>query len=300
MSDCLVTTLKGVVDDPSLPHLGDIELGIVEGDKKGAVKVSSTTGGKIIAIGGNIVDSSGNSLGTEAPIPATNKDTTVLFDNKVTKVIIRCGYGVTTVCNADAYSYRWLRDLGAMKYHRGLTRVSFGGVEYGFVTDISVAEALKIWPSAIAFCYSMPTETVDLSCFSGSSTEWYVLLFAKLSGALADMGNAISEIILTGCTDEGVTDKDLAKVSSRMLMLTGPSFSLTWESERAADLCPFALSSVRLGNYVDAMLINMAKGTKKDAPYTTISVIGTRTSASDDAVTTLQSKGWTITVTPES
>ncbi len=50
------------------------------------------------------------------------------------------------------------------------------------------------------------------------------------------------------------------------------------------------------------MLINQAECTGTfPSDYTkAISVKGTRTSASDAAVTTLQNNGWTVTVTPES
>ena len=54
---------------------------------------------------------------------------------------------------------------------------------------------------------------------------------------------------------------------------------------------------------VDKMLVNQAKcqvGFNSNSPswYKTIQIIGARTSASDAAVQTLQSKGYTVSITP--
>ena len=72
---------------------------------------------------------------------------------------------------------------------------------------------------------------------------------------------------------------------------------LTW-SNRPSDYKILAISA-NLGNNVDTMLTDQAKLDAGDTYYQkVISVKGTRTSASDAAVTTLQGKGFTISVTP--
>lgn len=58
---------------------------------------------------------------------------------------------------------------------------------------------------------------------------------------------------------------------------------------------------VRLGNYVDAFLIDNAKfaeGSKPNYKWNVIELVGTRTTASDAAVSKLQEFGLTVTVEP--
>ena len=57
-----------------------------------------------------------------------------------------------------------------------------------------------------------------------------------------------------------------------------------------------SLPYAKMGNYIDAMLINQAKCQASTSSNKTISVNGTRTSASDAAIQTLQSKGYTVSV----
>ena len=73
--------------------------------------------------------------------------------------------------------------------------------------------------------------------------------------------------------------------------------TFTWSS-RPSDYKILVIDGCNLGTYVDQMLIDQAKLDAGDTYYSkTINVIGTRTSASDTAVTTLQGKGFTISIT---
>ena len=99
---------------------------------------------------------------------------------------------------------------------------------------------------------------------------------------------------------------DLSKFGTEVeenknLFVSSPS-SFTW-SERPVSAVILALEDCNLGNYVDKMLQDQAncKASTASNPsswYKLINVKGTRTSASDVAVTTLQQKGYTVSVTP--
>lgn len=77
---------------------------------------------------------------------------------------------------------------------------------------------------------------------------------------------------------------------------------LTWATNRPSDANIISLNYINLGNYVDAMLINQANCNAVDSVdldfnfQKIINVHGTRTSASDDAIETLKSKGYTVKV----
>ena len=80
------------------------------------------------------------------------------------------------------------------------------------------------------------------------------------------------------------------------VLFSGETF--TW-SNRPSDYKILAIGGCNLGTNVDQMLIDQAKLDAGDTYYQkNIDVKGTRTSASDAAVTTLQGKGFTISVIP--
>ena len=77
----------------------------------------------------------------------------------------------------------------------------------------------------------------------------------------------------------------------------------TWNTTRSSDSKIMALQGAVAMDNIDAMLINQANCTKNitsssNSIFKTIALIGTRTSASDAAVQTLQSKGYTVSITP--
>ena len=80
---------------------------------------------------------------------------------------------------------------------------------------------------------------------------------------------------------------------------TGKPSTLTW-SERPSTSCIMSIEGQPKMDNIDKMLQDQAKcQTPSTAPtLKIIEVIGTRTSASDTAVQTLQSKGYTVSITP--
>lgn len=108
--------------------------------------------------------------------------------------------------------------------------------------------------------------------------------------------------------DLGVNDTyiggDLSKVPSKIKFFSiggTKSQSFTWLGTRLSSSYIIALENINLANYIDAMLINQANCTvgfnsSDQAWFKTITALGTRTSASDAAIETLQGKGYTVNV----
>ena len=95
---------------------------------------------------------------------------------------------------------------------------------------------------------------------------------------------------------------DLSKMPKSFLYMSATigMQDLTWATNRPSDAKIISMNYINLGSYVDAMLINQAKCTAVDSTdldfgfQKIISVYGTRTSASDEAVQILKEKGYTV------
>ena len=118
---------------------------------------------------------------------------------------------------------------------------------------------------------------------------------------------------LSGLNNLGIVRLNKSKVTGDLSKLPpsvycsifDSAISLSWDGERDSSSYIMAINDTPTINNVDKMLINQAKCrayTYANAASTPwiflISVKGTRTSASDSAVAELQSKGYTVYVTP--
>ena len=92
---------------------------------------------------------------------------------------------------------------------------------------------------------------------------------------------------------------DMGTLPDNILFFTGGSGKFTWTTSSRT----YILATEKAHcDKIDDMLNDMATKTAKFAGdstwYKRIELIGTRTSASDAAVATLQSKGYTVSITP--
>ena len=78
----------------------------------------------------------------------------------------------------------------------------------------------------------------------------------------------------------------------------GKNCNFTWKSERSSTspIISITSSAANFGDDLDAMLINQAKCKASTADSKIIMVKGNKTSASDSAISELQSKGYTVVV----
>ncbi len=315
MSDCLVTTLKGVVEDDNLPHMGDLTFSVLNpsadlGAKKylATMSVSFYKETKVVAIGGNFVDANGNSLGTTMTIAAyKNSVTDVFVGANTSKIIFRDAlYSLRTisveksmgasVLVGSTSQLKWRKDL-VSTYIGGLLRLT------GKLIDL-VNTSLSMLGWGAYLNDGEPITTTLLKKFTNAA--YIEFSWLTLEGDLADLRDSkVIYLFVSGCSGPNLK-ADLATLPAGCTRViaeyTYTTINFSWESERATTDSPMMLKDIKLGAYVDAMLINQAKltGAFPSNVSKIISVKGTRTSASDAAVATLQSNGWTITVTPES
>ena len=93
---------------------------------------------------------------------------------------------------------------------------------------------------------------------------------------------------------------DLSILPNNVLWVQGGTGTFTWTGikNRTNILATTKCKCNNIDTYLNDMATLEAKFAGEDLWYKTISLIGTRTSASDVAVQTLQSKGYTVSITP--
>ena len=140
----------------------------------------------------------------------------------------------------------------------------------------------------------------DISVFAGFNKMNYLhVVGTRVQGNIESLKNMASlmEVKCGGCNLSG----DIATLPSSCYFLSAypQDTQFSWGTrDTSKDI--IGLSGVNLGDSVDNMLINQAncqKPSRNLGTMAVIQVIGTRTSASDSAVSTLQQKGYTVSVT---
>ena len=145
----------------------------------------------------------------------------------------------------------------------------------------------------------------DISALSGLTGLTTLLM--RTSNVSGDLGSLsrITKLSALNIRDTKISG-DISSINSSIPFLSFDKMTgiFTWKNTRSSSLPVIAMESYpNLGTDVDAMLTNQANcavGFSSSSPdyYKVITATGTRTSASDAAVQTLQSKGYTVSITP--
>lgn len=151
--------------------------------------------------------------------------------------------------------------------------------------------------------YLRETKTYgNASCFASASLTMLLLDSATLN--LADFVNSsLLQIIEVYNVDSINGDLALLPNSLSTVLITGDGIKkCTWTS-RDSSAKIIAMPFPLITENIDKMLQDQAKcqsaiTSSTNVLYKKITAIGTRTSASDDAVATLQNKGYTVSITP--
>lgn len=141
-----------------------------------------------------------------------------------------------------------------------------------------------------------PGLTLDLSIFRDFTKLSHTLNLTKsqVTGTTDDLANTLLNGELR-INSEVVGDLSKLPKNLKFFSARGKG-TFTWETERSPESVAFCVEEVNLGNYVDAFLINMDKCVVSNYYPKFMSVLGSRTSASDAAVASLKSKGYIISV----
>ena len=265
---CLVTSLNGVINDNSLLKVGELRIKVTKlAEPKASNRKFQIQSNKTIVV--SIV---GNGYFTDSN----------LSTNKGTELTINPGYkqeyyfsnGDYEISIPDKYS------LEILDFYN--TKVKF---------DVNSLMAVKKLYSLNL--YETDSEG-DIKVLEGSTNmQYFYVGKTNITGDFAVLQNC-SNLVEMQLTDSLVYG-DLAMLPNSLLKVYGSDKTLNW-TVSARTKAFASLIGVKCNN-IDQMLKDLATmeiPSSKDKVY---SLYGTRTSASDNAVSTLQSKGYTISIT---
>lgn len=325
MGKCLVTKLSGSIDNKELLKLGELRININEssvptGSNRGiTIGVASPTTLEIIGDGYFTNETLVQNNGTTKTINGNNN--VIYVSNNVKQLSVISKYDIKSLALTDNISEMKLIDLKYCKNIAGLfinrSSLITGDIatlkelpdftdilaEYsGISGDIASLKdkinmvRLRMANTLVGGDISNLSKLTNLTSLSLGNTNARVTGDLSSLSQMSKLGDATFKIaLITG---------DLASLPSscRLISLIGNTASVTWGNRPSTAKILAIEGNVPLGN-IDEMLQNQAQCqvgfTSSDAaPYKSISVKGARTSASDTAVQTLQSKGYTVSITP--
>ena len=299
----LVNILNSTVENSSLPHVGEMRFFYLGKDGNIASNTNSITisvSGKCncLLTGDNFFSDSnleGNkgtsmSVGYETKIYlGTNKPCDLNLENKYIISTINCSSKLFALNIENLYYCKNIRTLYA--------RETMTEGDVSFLKKCTLLSLLNLRDTKNVYG--------DIESISNlTNLSSLDLMNTNVNGDIATLSklSALSELNLRGTSVYGDLSKLPAKLS--FFPMKGDDNNIfSWKSIRPSNSKILALESINLGNDVDNMLINqkdcVVGFSASDEVYKkTISVKGTRTSASDEAVSILQAKGYTIKITP--
>lgn len=323
MGKCLITKLSGTVSDSSILKLGEARLAVkkVDAPSKDINKISlsyiSNETVSILGDGNFTNDSMVENKGKTANLTA-NESNTLFYSN------VDCEFSLPNkynLLNINSFSPNTCFDIDSLKYSKNLYNIYFSGAKnvsgnISSLKDLSSINYLVLAGTSVTGDVSYLKDLTnvtdillyntsvfgDLSNFKNMTKLKELGIYNTLiSGDLSSLKN-LSRLSgnLSFSVKQTVTG-DLAVVPNGILWIqVSPSNpTLTWTSTSRTNI--LAMENVKCDN-IDKLLNDMsaleAKFLSSQTWHKTISLIGTRTSASDAAVQTLQSKGYTVSITP--
>lgn len=306
MSNCLITKLKGIVNNPSLPKIDEL---VIQVNKNTPLYIDSSISCRVVngyfsneAFSANLGTSMDSNNGT---IFVTRGSTLFLSPkNKIGKL---WGGGNSSVTiNVEDLAYinnnavvKWMTGcvVGNIDVLKDKPFYAFDAKNnpglYGNLSSILNPNIVIIGLARTA----VKGNVYDfINC---KSLEGNVAMPAKISGDLSIFNSEFPKVTMLtseNSSPDYILTGDMSKLNSKIefLSFSGHTTNFTWKGTKGGKI--IACDNCNFGNDLDAFLNNMAK--LEVGTYKTINVIGTRTSASDAAVTTLQSKGYTVSITP--
>ena len=291
MGKCLATKLSGTTPNESLRKIAEfvVEFNLKENVSEDSQVIAVAPDMPYRVIGGYATD---RTLQSNLGKDGNTKD--VMYFSAGSKVYFNNKYDLasisTHITGNDFNNSEKVVHIEDFKYSSKLSSVDIRNCKIvGELSDICSPKLslLLVNGTNITGDISALLNSKELATLECAST--------KLSGNISVLSSLSKLKELNVAYVEGIYG-DISVLSSVEQLTSGLATKLSWKSTRASSLKIMALTNVNLGNDVDKMLINQAGcqvGTNK-----TISVYGTKTTASDAAVATLQQMGYTVSVTP--
>ena len=283
MGKCLVTKLNGRVSNDGLLKLGEMRFYFQKEDNfsnvlNHGIGLTFSKGTTVSVFGGNFVDKTDN----------RNLGTTINFEASISKEVF--------VSNANCY-------ISVNKYLLSSIRAVTGErktVSSFCIDDLKYSKGLTV-------LYSLSTQvTGDIANLKNLTALTSLNLSgSQVTGDIAAFINMskLKELRLNVSTHSIIGE--LSSLPTNLLFYSANRANkFTWSGTRSTSYSIVALEYVVLNESIDKALNDLANCTNKNTDnrnpswYKVISLVGTRTSASDAAVQTLQSKGYTVSITP--
>lgn len=312
MGNCLVTKLKGISNNPELLRLGEMRIKIKKVDNPTdhtqgfSIAVTKPITLEIVGEGyftdRTLLENKGKTLTLNSNITnsvwVSNNDVTIAILDKYSLKSLFCYYDGE---GSGVYSENISINISDLDYSVNMNLIYLPNSQaYG---DISALKSL----SKLSDINLSNTQVYgDISALKSLTNLRAFTLGGKKSNLIGDLSslsnlNKLEECFIRYSTLSG----DLAKMPANLSFISLEDNSntiLTW-STRPSSSKIIAISGYPFTNNIDKMLQDQSQcqiGFKSDSPswYKAINVSGNRTSASDAAVATLQSKGYTVSITP--
>ena len=335
MGKCLITKLNGSVNNSELLKIGELRInfGKVQNPTKENrslnIKVNKKSKVELVGNGYFTDENLGTNKGKSLLLsPDTNNY--IYISNNDVAISISDKYALTGIFH-QAVEYPWYVSgdkshikyyLEDLKYSAALTNLSVKGAnisgDISALTNLTALVTMDLSNAQVSGDISALTNLTALTSMNLSNTQVsgdisaLANLTALTSMNLSNMQNPLTGNIsnlksLTKCADIKLDYSkltgDLATLPASCRFVSfykdkGSTFTWTTRSSSAKII---AIASTATITNIDKMLQDQAQCqvgfSSNDAVWLkTISVTGNRTSASDDAVTTLQQKGYTISI----
>lgn len=292
MNKCLVTKLSGVVSNNKLAKIGELAFPLDENIT--SIGYASNVDATLRIADGTFEGGSNSKFVNlsefESSLKLSRKKDAILFvPNKKDVTIFSL--------NANK-SYNAPFDISELKYMKSLKYISINQ-NAGVYGDIA-----SIPPTVVSLGLSDTSVSGDIQSLEAMPQD-IILDNTRVYGDVSNrMGNTCRITAKNVLGLHGDLSKFGTEIAENNTLFVSSPSSFIW-SERPVSAVILALENCNLGNYVDKMLQDQAncKASTASNPsswYKLINVKGTRTSASDAAVTTLQQKGYTVSITTAS
>lgn len=282
MGKCLITKLSGSVQNDSLLRIGEfrVRVSTVESptadSQRFSVRNTKDSQLRIIGDGYFTNETLSENKGKVMDI-AANTETLVYYSNGDYEIVVSEKYSLLSI--GIFLSTDWKDFKGKLSF------------------DI---ESLKYSPNIIRVFLSNTQVTGDIAVLGKLTGLGDIpnISYTKVTGDISVYQNTkVTQIQLVGTSVSG----DLSVLPNNVLWVqvrnTG-MFTWTGIKNRTNILALEQCMCDKIDAFLNDMATLEAKFAGEQSWYKTISLIGTRTSASDAAVQTLQSKGYTVSITP--
>ena len=328
MGKCLITKLSGSVQNDSLLRIGEfcIKVSKVESptadSQKFSVLNTKDTQLRIIGDGYFTNETLTENKGKVMDI-AANAETLVYYSNGDYEIAVSEKYSLTCIGIFLSTSWKDFKgklsfDIESLKYSTNITRLFLGNTQVtgdiavlGKLTgltrvvisgtnvtgDIAVLGKLT---SLRQLSLDNTQVTGDIAAFGKlpNLSDVPPVINTKVTGDISVYKNTkANQLLFAGTSVYG----DLSVLPNNVLWVQGGNtgtFTWTGIKNRTNILAVEKCKCDKIDAFLNDMATLEAKFIDERIWYKTISLIGTRTSASDAAVQTLQSKGYTVSIIP--